>query len=189
MGNYAKRYFQKVFGGKLRTAEFVASIATVTLLAITYFVSGLDGVVSIFMWAIPLTALLTTIVIGIIIAPYSIHREDRAKTSELEKLLKSKMVNDEICDKLGKLLRDGNEIATMCKRQVYPTPWEQYHLWTGEAEGYILDNIGKSYQSIFKNNISIHQTDLIQNEDTLQLYEPLCSRLQHIQDFIKEFCT
>jgi len=101
MRRYYWRCIKAAFKGKLGLASAISGLITCVLGGIAYFVPTLEGTVKMLLWAIPTCVFVGTIILGLMLSPYLVNKEDeeglarlRDKNAELEKKLKEKEKKD-----------------------------------------------------------------------------------------------
>jgi hypothetical protein len=92
--NYFWRCIKKAFGGWLGRADTLSGIVTAILTAISQLNPWWDETVNTLLWIIPLSLLGVTIVIGLIISPYLVHRDDSKEIARLRRELQANKKSD-----------------------------------------------------------------------------------------------
>ncbi len=84
MGNYPLLYLKKAFGGRLGRADTFSGIVTALLLLLANFNPWWGETVNTFLWLVPVVVFGLTVAIGLVLAPYLIHRDDVREIKRLE---------------------------------------------------------------------------------------------------------
>jgi len=81
--NYLIRCLKKAFSGWLGRADTFSGVVTTALTALSHFNPWWSETVNTLLWLIPLSVFGCTIVTGLVLAPYLVHRDDVKEIKEL----------------------------------------------------------------------------------------------------------
>ena len=84
MGNYPLRYLKKAFGGWLGRANTLSGIITVVLATLSHYNPWWSEAVNMLLWQVPLAVFGVMFIVGLVLAPYLIHKEDEREIKRLQ---------------------------------------------------------------------------------------------------------
>jgi len=150
------------FSGRLGLAGTICGVLGIIGGGIAQIRPLWGDTVNAILWYVSASIFSLVVIIGLIRAPYLVHREDveeankvKDEKAELERQLDEKIRKRKMRDALGIFLAEGQKLSASCAKEREPPPIDEANEWSSDVERYLSQELGMSYVAIFYNTAGV----------------------------------
>ena len=169
-----------------RASDVILSLVILLGLS-TFFVPTIHMGIDVNGWQIAAIVLGCIVGLRLLVAPYWIHKSDKAILEELRSKLADRRDRKKIREQLGLFVLEGKALMTRCEDESKPSPESDVTAWSEKVKTFLTDQFELSYIARFENvGMNPIAISAISDKQRGRMWAGIRFRISNIEQFIRE---